>query len=1475
MTNTATITGVTPATAPVCVTAASAFSITKTASSSTSTPGGSIIYTVTVKNTGTAPGTTSFTDTADNGVTPVFTSPTTPSGGTCTAANVCTTSSLNPGDSQVFKFTATMPATFSGPSTCSGGYTVTNTATITGVTPATAPVCVAASPAFTITKTANKATAAPGETVTYTVKVKNTGSAPGSTSFTDDYNDAATAVTPLAGGCVDSTVGTDKKFTCTTGTIAAGDTQTFVYDITMPTSFTGTPALGCEVVSPGAYPVVNKVTLTGSTTPVPATVCVTAAAKFTIDKSAATGTAAAGDTVAYTVIVKNTGSRPGSTTFVDDYPDAATVVLPLPEGCFEANTATNKTISCTTGTIDPDQTQTFVYSLKMPASFSGTPSGCANGGYPVVNTVVITGQDDDDATVCVTTSPKFDIDKSAPSDTASPGQAVEFTVKVTNNGTGPGSTSFTDDFNDNATLVTPLQSGCTDTSTATNKKLTCTTTSIDPGQSQTFKYTLTMPATFTGSPSGCANGGYPVVNTVTITGGATDFVIICVDAKPILKVTKTVSPTNPQPGDTVTYTVTVTNSGTAPGSTTVTDDYDNRLTPIAPPGCSNTAGVFTCTTDSIPAGGHQDFVYTATIPTAFTGPSECTVGGQPGYDIKNTASIPGSTQTVDVCVPAAPAFRLTKTVTPTTGVKPGDTVHYTITVFNDGAAGGSTGFVDNYDDRVNAALPVSNPAGGTCSRLTDGDDVFSCTTGTIAAHSQQVFTYDAVIPATFTGSSGTDGCAPGTFAVTNVATITNGGVDTPATVCVDAKPHFKIAKSASGDAVPGGTITYTVTVTNDGTAPGATSFTDDYDNRLTPTVPDGCSASGGVLTCTTNSIDPTKTQVFTYTVTLPASYTGPSGTGGCPTGTYPVANTATLTTGEHGGPATKTVCVTAAPDVHLVKSVVKTRTSAGDRLTYTLAYSNTGAAEATNVTITDPIPVGTTFVSCTGGCSAAGTPVVATWPIGSIAPLTGAGSVVLVVDVTSNQACSVTNTAKIQVGSAAAVSSNTVVTDVDPTPDPTGANANGSANGAQVLTAGLLNLAIGGNGSPIGYSSSSQTGPGGPVVDNHSVLSAKVPNTGTLLKVGLVNTSSASAVSGSPMAARQLSTAEVADVCLVPVGGLCTVEATALRSVAATMANGTTTGTSSAGSTLVNLKVAGLAVADVNENTKITLNPLVFGPGSYVAINERQSTTGLKDGKLFADMTSTAVHLKITGLLKLQSVEIIVAQAKAHSEFLKSKDCNPNNNSVSGHAYVAGVSTGPLQTNVIQGFVGMGPKGGGSEQHLLSLLVPANGSLVAAKVADSKTLGTVTATAADSFSVAEVAGEEGAPACVVRTSPTACLVTAVVVRSQAHTHADGNGSVSTSAGTKFVGLKVLGLPVDVNVPPNTTINLPGIGYVVLNEQTCDGGGLAVNGTCAGYPHSGITVRAVHVVITVLGNLLGLQPPIQVVVAEAHADSTFH
>src|SRR5438093_352169 len=71
---------------------------------------------------------------------------------------------------------------------------------------------------------------------------------------------------------------------------------------------------------------------------------------------------------------------------------------------------------------------------------------------------------------------------------------------------------------------------------------------------------------------------------------------------------------------------------------------------------------------------------------------------------------------------------------------------------------------------------------------------------------------------------------------------------------------------------------------------------------------------------------------------------------------------------------------------------------AGANLTYTLAYSNTGTANATGVVLTDTVPANTTFVSATvGGTLASG---VSTWSAGNLAA-GASGSVQMVVRVAS------------------------------------------------------------------------------------------------------------------------------------------------------------------------------------------------------------------------------------------------------------------------------------------------------------------------------------------------------------------------------------------------------------------------------------------------------------------------------------------
>ena len=60
---------------------------------------------------------------------------------------------------------------------------------------------------------------------------------------------------------------------------------------------------------------------------------------------------------------------------------------------------------------------------------------------------------------------------------------------------------------------------------------------------------------------------------------------------------------------------------------------------------------------------------------------------------------------------------------------------------------------------------------------------------------------------------------------------------------------------------------------------------------------------------------------------------------------------------------------------------------------------------------------------------------------------------------------------------------------------------------------------------------------------------------------------------------------------------------------------------------------------------------------------------------------------------------------------------------------------------------------------------------------------------------------------------------------------------------------MLGMPINAAPPPNTVIELPGIGFVILNEQFCDDQGTLAHNCSDGtvLDHAGLTVRAIHLV----------------------------
>jgi hypothetical protein len=69
------------------------------------------------------------------------------------------------------------------------------------------------------------------------------------------------------------------------------------------------------------------------------------------------------------------------------------------------------------------------------------------------------------------------------------------------------------------------------------------------------------------------------------------------------------------------------------------------------------------------------------------------------------------------------------------------------------------------------------------------------------------------------------------------------------------------------------------------------------------------------------------------------------------------------------------------------------------------------------------------------------------------------------------------------------------------------------------------------------------------------------------------------------------------------------------------------------------------------------------------------------------------------------------------------------------------------------------------------------------------------------------------------------------------------------------------------------VELPGIGFVILNEQFCDNNASLATGCADGSGAAGLTVRAIRLVVTAPDNPLGVRTG-EVIVAEAHSDAMF-
>jgi hypothetical protein len=161
---------------------------------------------------------------------------------------------------------------------------------------------------------------------------------------------------------------------------------------------------------------------------------------------------------------------------------------------------------------------------------------------------------------------------------------------------------------------------------------------------------------------------------------------------------------------------------------------------------------------------------------------------------------------------------------------------------------------------------------------------------------------------------------------------------------------------------------------------------------------------------------------------------------------------------------------------------------------------------------------------------------------------------------------------------------------------------------------------------------------------------------------------------------------------------------------------------------------------------------------------------------------------------------------------------------VSGQGYAAGV-------NLASG-----------TQQFASAALPAEGGMVAADVDAAAVASTLTASTLNSITTGMADSAVGSAQTSAEAADVSILnglITARQVLGVASSYVNQQAAGSGTDGSALLDLVVNGVPLAGTPPPNTRIDLAGVGYVVLNEQTPTGNGVTT---------SGISVNMIHVVL---------------------------
>ncbi|WP_363798327.1 OmpA family protein [Lysobacter firmicutimachus] len=789
-----------------------------------------------------------------------------------------------------------------------------------------------------------------GETLTYTITLSNSGGTAASYDLSDTLSAGLTYVSSTPGGS------------------NAGQTTTWTA-LSVPANGTLQVTVVATVNTPIASADVRNLTKrTGDPDPVcPSSTCVvtptagavTLAKALTSESGTQAGIAEAGETLTYTITLSNSGGTAASYDLSDTLSAGLTYVSSTPGGSNAGQTTTWTALSVpANGTLQV----TVVATVNTPIASADVRNLTKRTGDPdpacPSSTCVVTP-----TAGAVTLAKALTSESGTQAGIAEAGETLTYTITLSNSGGTAASYDLSDTLSAGLTYVSSTPGG-------SNAGQTTTWTALSVPANGTLQVTVVATVNTPIASADVRNLTKRTGDPDPVCPSSTCVVTPTAGAVTLAKALTSESGTQAgiaEAGETLTYTITLSNSGGTAASYDLSDTLSAGLTYVSStPGGSNAGQTTTWTALSVPANGTLQVTVVATVNTPIA-----------SADVRNLTKRtgdpdPACPSSTCVVTPTAGAVTLAKALTSESGTQAGiaeagETLTYTITLSNSGGTAAS------YDlsDTLSAGLTYvsSTPGGSNAGQTTTWTALSVPANGTlqvtvVATVNTPIASADVRNLTKRTGDPDPV-CPSSTCVVTPTAgVVTVGKTSTPA-----------------GPLVIGDALTYTlvVTITNSPTS-GMVTLTDTLGAGLTF----GSVTSAGAFTC--NAANP-------LVCTLPA---------GTASGRYEVIYTATVNDQAVGsvtnvvvpsgpdGPSC-TTCTTTTPVARPVVSYAKLASTTdaviqGDTITYTLTTTVGNAPTHNALTLTDTLGTGLDFVAVTGSagyaCNAAN-PLVCTLPAGT------------------------------------------------------------------------------------------------------------------------------------------------------------------------------------------------------------------------------------------------------------------------------------------------------------------------------------------------------------------------------------------------------------------------------------------------------------------------------------------------------------